>query len=136
MRQLCLGFMLACTACSVAVAAGDTYLTDVMKKPSYSRALTNLLKQSRSLPVWTRQLLKTSGDYVGTPVDYVTIDGTRYELFGTCKTHDCGDNRLEVMFAPNGTQAWGGVLKDGKSVIYLGAPSPAQQSALEPALQP
>jgi len=100
MRRLCLGFMLACTACSIAAAADDIYLTDAIKNPSYSRALTKLLKRSRGLPVWTKQVLKTTGDYVGTPVSYLTIDGTRYELFGTCKTHDCADNRLEVMSPP------------------------------------
>jgi hypothetical protein len=92
-------------ACSIAVAAGETYLTDAIQNPSYARALTSLLRHSRNLPNWTKQLLKTSGDYVGTPVSYLTIDGTRYELFGTCKPHECDNNRLEVMFSPNGTQA-------------------------------
>jgi len=41
-----------------------------------------------------------------------------------------------VMFAPKGTKAWGAILVDGKNVTYLGAPSPAQQSALKSAMQP
>ncbi len=70
------------------------------------------------------------------PAEYQTIVGTRYELFNGCKAHDCADNRIEVMFAPNGTQAWGAILIDGKTITYLGGPSPAQQSALKAAVQP
>ena len=135
MRQLCLAFMLACAACSIAVAADATYLTDAIKTPSYSRALTNLLKNSRNLPSWTKQVLKPSGDYVGNPVVTSTVEGTKYELFNTCKAHDCADNQLELMFSPNGAQAWGAIIVNGKSIAYLGAPSPAQKSALKAALQ-
>ncbi len=135
MRQLFWAFILVCTVCSAAVAANDTYLTDAIKTPSYLRALTNLLKSSRNLPTWTKQVLKTSGDYVGTPVVYSTVDGTRYELFNTCKPHDCSDSKLEVIFSPGGAQAWGAFMEKGKSISYLGAPSPAQQSALKTALQ-
>jgi hypothetical protein len=125
----------ACAACSIAAAA-DTYLGDAIKTPSYSRAVTNLLKGSGSLPSSTRQVLSTRGDYVGSTVDHVTVEGIRYELYHACKPHDCGDNALEVMFAPNGAQAWGALKENGNSISYLGAPSPAQQSALKGALQP
>ena len=140
MRQLHLAFkfsafMLACTACSSAVAAKDIYLTDAIKTPSYLHALTNLLKGVPSLPPWTKQVLKTTGDYVGAPVDYLTVDGTKYTLFNACKPHDCSNNALELMFTPNGTQAWGAIVIDGNSVIYLGAPSAAQQSVLKAPLQ-
>jgi hypothetical protein len=122
-------------ACSIAAAA-DTYLGDAIKTPSYSRALTNLLKGSGKLPNWTRQVLSTRGDYVGSTVDYVSVEGTRYELYNACKAYDCGDNALEVMFAPNGVRAWGALKVNGGSISYLGAPSPAQQSVLKGALQP
>lgn len=123
------------TACSIAVAAEAIYLADVIKDPSYSRALTNLLKHSRTLPSWTKQVLNTSGDYVGSPVVFSTVDGTKYELFHTCKAHNCAGNELEVMFAQGGTQAWGALMEKGKSISYLGVPSLAQQSALMAALQ-
>jgi len=127
--------MLVSAACSIAVAADDTYLADAIRNPSYFRALTNLLKEYRDLPRWTKQVLETSGDYVGGTAIYSTVDGTKYELFHTCKAHDCSDNQLEVMFSPNGTQVWGAIMESGKSITYLGAPSPAQQSALKAALQ-
>jgi hypothetical protein len=40
-----------------------------------------------------------------------------------------------VIFAPNRTQAWGGIRIDGEAIIYLGAPSPARQAVLKDALQ-
>jgi hypothetical protein len=135
MRQIYLAFALTCAACSVAAAAGQTYLTDAIKDPSYLQSLTSLFNNAGKLPRWTVQVLKTSGDYVGTPVAYSTVDGTRYALFYACKAHDCADNAMELMFAPNGAQAWAALVEDGKSVTYLGSPSAAQQAALKKAFQ-
>jgi hypothetical protein len=134
MSRLCWTLIFAIASGSIAIAAG-TYLTDAIKQPAYLRALTKLLNASPRLPPWTRQVLKTSGDYVGVPVAYATIGGTKYELFNTCKPHDCGDNQLEIMFSSGGAQAWGAVRVDGGPVSYLGAPSPAQQAALKAPLQ-
>jgi hypothetical protein len=135
MRKIALAFIAVCAAYAGVLAASDTYLTDAIKSPSYIRALTKLLGDSAGLPNWTQQLLKTSGDYVGTPAAFATVAGAKYELFHACKAHDCTGNELEVMFAPNGAQAWGALIDNGKPLSYLGAPSPAQQSALKTALQ-
>jgi len=121
---------------SAAAVAADVYLADAIKSSAYAQSLAELLKSAGSLPDWTNELRKPRGNYVGTPVVHVTIAGTHYELFNACKAHDCGDNRIEVMFAPKGTKAWGAILVDGKNVTFLGAPSPAQQSALKSAMQP
>lgn len=135
MRGVHCALLLICATCSSAVAANQKYLTDAIKNPSYLRSLTGLLKNAGKLPSWTRQVLKTSGDYVGTPVAYSAVDGVRYELFYACKPHDCADNAMELMFAPNGTKAWAAMVKDGSSVSYLGSPSPAQQAVLKEAFQ-
>jgi Inhibitor of vertebrate lysozyme (Ivy) len=135
MRQLYRALVLLCVAGSGAAAANPTYLTDAIKNPAYLHSLTNLLKNAGHLPSWTRQVLKTSGNYVGTPVAYSTIAGIRYELFYTCKAHDCGNNAMELMFAPHGAQVWAAVVVDGKSMTYLGTPSAAQQAALKEAFQ-
>lgn len=135
MRRTHCALLLVCAACLSAAAANQTYLTDAIKSPSYLRSLTNLLKSAGKLPSWTRQVLKTSGDYVGTPVAYSTIDGIRYELFYACKPHDCADNAMELMFAPRGAKVWAAMVEDGKSVIYLGSPSAAQQAVLKEAFQ-
>src|SRR5579863_4063226 len=131
MRQFYRALVLLCAACSGAAAANQTYLTDAIKNPAYLRSLTNLLKSAGKLPRWTGQVLKTSGNYVGTPVAYLTIDGVRYEVFYACKAHDCGNNAMELMYAPHGAQVWAAMVVDGKSVTYLGSPSAAQQAALK-----
>jgi hypothetical protein len=135
MRPLGWAIILASAAYALPATAADPYLFDVVKKPAYARALTSLLQGAR-LPSWTHNLLSPRGDYVGSPVDDVTIAGTRYELFNACKAHECDSSRVEVMFSPNGTQAWAGVYEAGKPITWLGAPSPAQQEAMKGALQP
>ena len=136
MRGLRCAIIAASLAGTLPAAAAEPYLFDVIKKPAYARALTSLLQGARGLPEWTRSLTAARGDYVGVPAEYVTIGGTRYELFNACKPHDCADSRVEVMFAPNGAQAWAGVYETGKPIVWLGAPSPAQQKAMERPLQP
>ena len=135
MRQLGRLFIILCAACSLAAAAAEIYLADAIKKPAYARALTTLLRGSGDLPEWTKQVVKPRGDYVGTPVTTATIDGTRYELFQACQPHACGDNQLEVMFAPTGAQAWAALVVDGKPIVWLGAPSLEQQKALKDAFR-
>jgi hypothetical protein len=88
------------------------------------------------LPEWTRNLVRTRGNYVAAPVAYVSIGGMQYEMFNACKPHECADSRVQVMFAPAGTQAWAGVHEEGKPITWLGAPSLAQQEAMAGALQP
>jgi hypothetical protein len=136
MRRLRWVILLAAAAYALPAAAADPFLFDVVKKPAYSRSLTSLLQGAGGMPNWTRNLVSPRGDYVGSPVDYVTVGGTRYELFNACKAHECDSSRVEVMFSPNGTQAWAGVYEAGKPITWLGAPSPAQQEAMKGALQP
>src|SRR5262249_37668082 len=101
----------------------------------YARALTVLLKDARGLPQWTRNLTSTRGNYVGTPVEYVSLAGVTYEMFNACKPHECSDSRVEVMFAPNGTQFWAGAYEGDNPIVWLGVPSVAQQEAMKGPLQ-
>ncbi len=135
-RRLCRALILAGAACALPATAADVYLFDAVKKPAYARSLRGLLQGARGLPGWTRNLLSARGNYVGTPAEYVTVEGTQYELFNACKAHECADSRFEVMFSPGGTQAWAGVYESGRPIIWLGAPSPAQQAAIKGPLQP
>jgi hypothetical protein len=135
MRQVGLALVILIAGYTAATAAEAPYLTDAIKSPAYLRTLTALLKSAPKLPSWTRQVLSPSGNYVGTPATYATVGGSRYELFFTCKAHDCNQNNLEVMFAPDGAQAFGALVVNGRSPSYLGAPNPAQQAALAAALK-
>jgi hypothetical protein len=135
MRRFRWVFVFAAATWTMAAAADGVYLADAIKQPPYALALTNMLASVPHMPSWTGQVIKPAGDYVGNPATYATIDGVKYELFNTCKAHDCADNKLEVMFSPNGAQAWGALVDGGKPIAYLGGPTPAQQSALKAALQ-
>ena len=79
-----------------------------------------MLSNAGRLPSWTRQVLKTSGDYVGTPVAYSNAAGIRYELFYACKAHDCADNAMELMFAPNSNRAWATLMEDDVADVLGG----------------
>jgi hypothetical protein len=135
MRRPILAFALVLAACAGAAAA-DSYLADAVRKPAYAAALKSLLAGAPRLPAWTQEVVRPRGNYVGTPATVATVEGTRYELYHACKAHDCGDNQLEVMFAPSGARAWGAVIVDGGPIAYLGSPSPARQAALKAALAP
>jgi hypothetical protein len=123
-----------CVVCSPAMAK-DPYLSDMIKKPAYARALKSLLDHAGNLPTWTGEVLKPKGDNVEGPVTYASIDGTVYESFSNCESQNCSESRLEVMFAPDGAQAWGAFVNRWPlSYVYLGAPSEAQQAMLKKAL--
>jgi len=114
------------SACSPAMAIG--YLSGVLQKPDHVRALTSLLGNA---PGWTREVLKRNGAYVSGVRSTADIDGATYEIFNLCvPAPACSDTTLIVMFAPNGTRAWGGLRQKG-GVSYLGAPSDAQQAVLK-----
>jgi hypothetical protein len=138
MRRLGWAIILLGSAYALPAMAADVYLSDLIKKPAYARSLKALLKDAKEpdFPFWLPALLSTRGDYVSAPVEYVTIGGTSYGLINACKPHQCDDSRIEVMFAPNGTQAWGGVYQFGKPIVWLGAPNVEQQAAMTPPLQP
>ena len=112
--------------CSPAMAVQswmlEPWLSDVVKKPAYARALKKLFDQTPNLPSWTREALNPTGTMMGTPLLHVDIDGVAYEMFKGCMPYNCDVSELVPIFAPNGTQAWG-ALADKGPVSYLGAPS-------------
>ncbi len=105
------------------------YLTEVLKKPAYRTAWTQLLASSKPTPSWLTTFTKTSNG-VETPSTPVTVAGQTYEAYSVCKPHDCSDNRLEVIYAPGGQQAWGILIVNAGKPRYLGSPDAAMTSAL------
>lgn len=108
---------------------GDRLSVGVLQKPAYVKALTSLLDKA---PGWTWEVLKTNGSYKSSPRFTAEIDGISYEIFNMCvkvqRTKCAG--ALVLMFAPNGTSAWGGLRQDGP-VSYLGTPGEAQLAVLK-----
>lgn len=122
-----------CRVCSAAMAVEpsqlEPWLSDMIQKPAYARALKKLFDQSPNLPSWTREALKPKSTMIGTPLLHVNIDGIAYEMFKECMPYNCDVSELLLLFAPNGTQAWGALVDKGP-VSYLGAPSDKQAAWL------
>jgi hypothetical protein len=134
-RWIVMALVAMCVTCSPAMAA-EPYLFDVIKKPGYAQASKVLLDHAGKLPGWTREvLLGQKASYTSGPVVRAVIYGTTYEVFTVCtKEYSCTDTRLVVMFAPNGTQAWGVLVQEG-AMSYLGGPSDAQLAVMKGALE-
>ncbi|HXH43574.1 MAG TPA: Ivy family c-type lysozyme inhibitor [Bradyrhizobium sp.] len=113
------------------------YLFDVLKKPAYARASKNLIEQAGQLPTWARDVLAQNDvAYNSSPADLVDIHGVTFEVFTVCaKEFSCANTHLAVMFAPNGTRAWGVLVHEGV-MSYLGEANDAQLAAMRVALDP
>lgn len=113
------------------------YLFDVLKKPAYARASKNLVEHTVKLTDWARDVLANNHvAYNSTAAELVEIHGVKYEVFTVCaKEFSCNTTHMAVMFAPNGTQAWGVLVHEG-SMSYLGAATDAQLAAMREALDP
>ena len=114
-----------------------SYLFDALKKPAYAQASRNLIEHAGQLPNWARDVLaRNEVAYTTIDAEPVDIQGVTYEVFTVCAVEfSCANTHLAVLFAPNGTQAWGVVVHEGV-MSYLGAPNDAQAAAMREALNP
>jgi Inhibitor of vertebrate lysozyme (Ivy) len=53
-----------------------------------------------------------------------------------CKPHDCADNMLYVLFAPNGEKAFAKLVEAGKAPRLFGNPDASVIAALKDATAP
>jgi hypothetical protein len=124
-RLILLAFLLGSPT---AFAADDgPYLFDLLKQSSYLAAWNGMLK-GESIPGWVKDYAKTFNG-PSSPSKAVTVGGQAYTLGWVCKAHDCGDNQLNVLFAPGGAQAWGLLTTSGRQQ-WLGKPGAAIQQAI------
>jgi len=63
------------------------------------------------------------------PAKQMPVGNDTYTLAWVCKTHDCGDNQLHVLFSPQGEQAWG-LLMTRKQAKMARQPSRGTQKAI------
>ncbi len=126
LRRLVLAVLLL--AAPAAYAADDgPYLFDLLKQPAYLASWKAMLK-GEQVPAWVASYAKTF-DGPSSPSKTVTVGGQAYMLGWVCKAHDCGDNQLHVLFAPQGKQAWG-LLVSGSNQKWLGRPDAGIQAAI------
>jgi inhibitor of lysozyme (Ivy) len=123
--------MIAATfACFLATAsfADQPYLYDLLKEKPYHAAWDAMLKGEKKIDRWIVTFGKTY-DGVTDKVKTVAVDGQNDMLGWVCKPHDCGNNQLYLLFAPDAKAAWGMLVTD-KTTRWLGAPGDSVQAAL------
>ena len=108
------------------------YLFDLLKQKPYLVAW-NAMLAGASVPAWVKNYAKTF-DGPSSPSKDVPIHDKVYTLGWVCKAHDCGDNQLHVLFAPDAAQAWGLLTTSGQQQ-WLGNPDAAIQAAINSNLE-
>jgi len=120
--------LLLAAAPTQAQAQDTPYLFDLLEQSAYLKAWNGMLK-GETVPPWVKSYAKTF-DGPATPSTEVPVGGQPYTLAWVCKAHDCGDNQLYVLFAPEGRQAWGLLISAGDERKWLGNPDAAVQAAI------
>lgn len=108
-------------------------LGDLLKKPAYFAAWQALVAREAQLD-W---IIEYTATLNGPPVPNipVPIDGQTYTLGFTCKPNECGDNQLYVLFAPDGSKAWGLMATAQTGIVWLGYPDDRIQGAINGVLK-
>lgn len=120
-------------ASAVAVTSGRTfaepYLFEVLIKPTYYKSWNALFAGENDIDSWLETYAKTKNG-VATPGTVIQLGEAGYQINMVCKARDCGHNQFFVLFASNGTKAWGLLLKDGKTERFFGGPDEEKKQAL------
>jgi hypothetical protein len=95
-------------------------LRDANFKRAYLAALGPLAKEA-----WLTRL-----DGPAQPVEKKEFAGNQYQVVSVCKTHDCYDNSMVVLYASASRTVHGTVYQRGRSTL-VGAPSAAVAAELE-----
>jgi hypothetical protein len=112
-----------------ASARPGAYLLDLIKTEPYRDAWTKMLAKERDVPSWIKDFIAT-GDGVNTPAEMVPVGVQAFTFATLCKAHDCADNMLHVVFAPDGAKAYGRLVEAGKAPRLFGKPDAQIQAAL------
>jgi hypothetical protein len=112
-----------------AFARAGAYLYDLVKTEPYRSAWTKMLAKERDVPSWIKDFSVT-GQGVNTPAHMVPVGVRAFTMATLCKPHDCGDNMLYVMFAPDGSAAYAKLVEAGKPPRFFGKPDAAVQAAM------
>lgn len=112
----------------------EPYLFELLDRPAYRKAWDALFAGEPAVDAWLARYAKTRNGPANAG-ETLTLDARTYRVNAVCKTHDCGDNRFVVVFAPDGTRAWGLLDKAGANARYFGKPDAAMQGALRAALR-
>ena len=98
--------------------AQDDLTISSLAKGETTKAAFNQMVQGHKLPAWVMK----GGTY--TPAQTVTLGDETYQVMSACKPHDCGSQRIAVMWSEKSNQklTWLNVNDalsiDGKTVLF------------------
>jgi hypothetical protein len=130
-----LSVLVAGSPATPAWARAGAYLLDLIRTEPYRAAWTRMLAKEHDVPNWINDFAVT-GDGVTTPARLVPVGYRAYSLATLCKPHDCTDNMLYVLFAPDGSQAFAKLVEAGKTPRLFGKPNASVVEALNEASAP
>lgn len=113
-------------------AFAEAYLFEVLAKSTYYKSWNALFVGEENVDYWLAKYAKTKNGPAAPGIP-VNLGDARYQINKVCKTHDCGNNQFFVLFAPNGVQAWGFLLKNRKDERFFGNPNEEKKKALRTA---
>lgn len=109
---------------SANAAKSGRFLHEVLGRSEVHReTLLKMFRATRHLPNWVRNMVALPR-YVSGASIAVTVDGKPMELFGICLAGQCSQNRLRILFSPDGKNAFMRIEDSRMGEILLGDPSP------------
>jgi len=109
-------------------AEEGVYLFDLLKRPDYKAGWDAMLASRKGVDAWI-----TDGEGPTTPSVDVKVGGETWTFTTICKPHDCGDNMLNVVFAPAGKPAYAMLVVAGEKPKWFGEPPKEVKKALRKA---
>ena len=110
-------------------AIAEPYLFELLTKPTYYKSWSALFVGERNIDSWLAEYAKTKKG-VASQGRHIQLGKVGYQINTVCKTHECGNNEFFVLFAEDGTKAWGLLLTDRKIERFFGRPDEEKKKAL------
>ena len=121
-------------ASGTAIAEEPANLFDALRLPRYKMAWQTLVKSVQPTPDW----LMHFNDFDGMAGELKPVDiaGKPFKLSFACKPEACASHKFEVLFAADGSRAFGALGGGDAPPAFYGGPDAAQQEALTKAIRP
>lgn len=114
-------------------AWAEPYLFEMLDQAAYLKSWKALFAGEQDVDPWLGGFARTRNAPAG-PGLVVQQGGIAYQVNSVCKPHDCDNNQFIVLFAPDGTRAWGFLLKDKASERFFGRPDAEKKRLLRAAM--
>lgn len=129
---LAAGALFAVTALPATAFDEQAYLAKFLEAHPTHLNAWNRMVASGPAPQWLKRYLDLHGSE--SPATIVDVAGASYQVFKTCKPHDCFTS-FAVTFSPDGGKAWGAMADYGAEPRFYGAPDTQAAAALRQSLR-